>query len=56
MKDKQYKDSKYTIESQENAKPYHANPLSIPIIHKPTLKTKVDRLVKTGVLTKIHHS
>ena len=41
----------YTIEYQEDAKPF-----PIPIIHEPTLKKKVDWLIKIGVLKKINNS
>ena len=40
-----YTNSDYTIELQENAKPYHAKPFSIPKIHELTLKKEVDRLI-----------
>ena len=40
---------------EKNDKPYHANPfpIPIPIIHKPTLKNEVNRLIKIGVLKKL---
>ena len=34
--------SNYTIESNEDAKPYHAMPFPTPKNHEPTLKKKVD--------------
>ena len=36
--------------------PYHTKFFSIPTTHEPTLKKKVDRLVKIGVLKKILNS
>ena len=41
-------------ESKEDAKPYHAKPLLMPIIQKATLKKEVDRSIKLGVLNKIN--
>ena len=41
----QYTGSNYTIELKKNAKPYHAKPFPIPIIHKSTLKKEVNRLI-----------
>ena len=36
-----YTGSNYTIELEEDAKPYHAKPFPIPKIHEPTLKKKL---------------
>ena len=43
--------SDYKINLKEDAKP-----ILIPIPHKPTLKKKVDRSIKIGVLKKINNS
>ena len=43
-----YTRSDYTIDLQENTKSYHAKPFLIPIIHEPTLKKEVDRLIEIG--------
>ena len=51
-----YTASDYTIEIQENVKPYHTKPFPIPKIHKPTLNKEVDRLNKIEVLKKINNS
>ena len=51
-----YTGSNCTIELSEDAKPYHAKSFPIPKIHGPTLKKEVKRLIKIGVLKKIHHS
>ena len=45
-----YTGSDYTIELNEDAKPYHAKSFSIPKIHELTLKKEVYRLIKIGVL------
>ena len=50
-----YTGSDYTIEMKEDAKPYHAKSFSIPKIHEPTLKWKVNRSIKIGVLKKINN-
>ena len=50
-----YTGSNDTIELKEDAKPYHAKPFPIPKIHEPTLKKDIDRLIKIGVLKKIHN-
>ena len=36
----------YTIELQEDVKPYHAKPFPIRILHKVTPKKQVSRLIK----------
>ena len=51
-----YTGSNYAIELKEDAKPYHAKPFPIPKIFKLTLKKKVNRLIKIGVLKKINNS
>ena len=51
-----YTSSNYTIELKEDVKPYHAKSFPMLIIHKPTLKKKVDGLIKIGVLKKINYS
>ena len=51
-----YTSSNYIIELKEDAKPYHAKHFPTPIIHEPTLKKKVNRLIKIGVLKKINNS
>ena len=38
-----YTGSDYTIDLQENVKPYHAKPFPIPNNNKPIFKTEVDR-------------
>ena len=43
---RKYSFSNYIIDLQDNAKPNHAKPFSIPIIHEPSLKKEVDRLIK----------
>ena len=42
--------SDYTIEFQENVKPF-----PIPTIHEPTIKKEVNRLIKIGVLKKFNN-
>ena len=51
-----YTGSKYKIELQEGAKPYHAKAFPIPRIHEETLKKEVNRLVDIGVLKRINNS
>ena len=52
-----YTGSNYTIDLKEDAKPYHAKPFPIPKINKlVSLKKKVNRLIKIGVLNKINNS
>ena len=51
-----YTGSDYSLELQENAKPYHAKPFPVPNIHQPTLKKEVNKLIKIGVLKKINNS
>ena len=51
-----YTGSKYKIELQEGAKPYHAKAFPIPRIHEKTLKKEVNRLVDIGVLKRINNS
>ena len=46
----------YTIELKEDVKPYHTKPFPIPKIRELTLKKKINRLIKIGVLTKINNS
>ena len=41
---------------QNHAKPYHAKPIPILIIHELTLKKEVDDLIKIEVLKKINNS
>ena len=48
--------SNYTIEQKEDAQPWHAKPIPITKINKPTLKKKIDRFIKIGVLKKIINS
>ena len=50
-----YTGSDYTIELKEDTKSYYAKPFPIPKIHEPTLKKKVNRLIKFGVLKKINN-
>ena len=51
-----YTGSKYKIELQEGATPYHAKAFPIPRIHEETLKKEVNRLVEIGVLKRINNS
>ena len=51
-----YTGSDYTIELKEHAKPYQTTPFLIPIIHKPTLKKQVNRLIKMRALSNINNS
>ena len=44
-----YTGSDYTIELEEDAKPYHAKPFPIPNTHQPILKIEVNRLIKIEV-------
>jgi len=44
------------LELQEGAKPYHARAYDMPRCHMQTLKAKVERLVKIGVLKKVNRS
>ena len=46
----------YNIELKEEAKPYHSRPFPVPMIHECTLKVKIDRLIKLGVLKQINDS
>ena len=46
----------YNIELKEGAKPYHSRPFHVPKIHERTLKVKLDRLVKLGMLKQINDS
>ena len=46
----------YNIELKEGAKPYHSRPFPVPKIHERTLKVKLDRLIKLGVLKRINDS
>ena len=41
-------------ELKEDSRPYHAKLVPIPKIYEPTPKIDVERLVKTGVLKRIH--
>ena len=50
------KGSEYKIELLEGAKPYHAKPFPIPKIHEETQKTKVNILIKIGVLQRKNNS
>ena len=51
-----YTGSDYTIQLKENTSPYHAKPFPVPRIHEETLKKKVERLIKIGVLKRINDS
>ena len=51
-----WKGEKYHIELQDNVKPYHAKPFSIPKAYEQTLKMELDRLVSLGVLKKVNRS
>ena len=44
------------IQLQDNVDPYHAKPFPVPHAYEATLKTKVERLVKIGVLKKVNRS
>jgi len=44
------------LELQDGAKPYHARAYNVPRCHMQTLKAKVERLVKIGVLKKVNCS
>ena len=46
----------YYIERKEGAKLYHRRPFPIPKFHECTLKVKLDRLIKLGVLKQINAS
>ena len=46
----------YNIKLKEGAKHYHSRPFPVPKIHESTLKVKLDRLVKLGVLKQINDS
>ena len=48
--------SDYIIELHEHAKPLLTKSFLMPNIHKVTLKKGVNRLIKIGVLKKIHKS
>jgi len=43
------------LELKEGAKPYHVRAYNIPQCHMQTLKAKVERLIKIGVLKKVNH-
>ena len=45
----------YTVELHENAKPYDGEHFPILTIYEPTLKIKVDRLIKIGLLKEINN-
>ena len=51
-----YKGSKYNIELQDDAKPYHAKPFPVPKVHEATLKLEIERLCKIGVLKRVNNS
>ena len=51
-----YKGSDYTLNLQEDTKPYHNRRFLIKPIHKPNLKKDVGRLIKIGKLKKINNS
>ena len=44
-----YTDSDYATELEEDTKPYHTMPFTIPTIHKLTLKKEGNRLIRRGV-------
>jgi hypothetical protein len=44
------------FELQEDVKPFHARPFTVPKIHEETLRKEVDRLVALGVLEKKNDS
>jgi hypothetical protein len=46
----------YDIELRPDVTPYHARAFPIPQVHTGTLKIKVERLCKVGVLKKVNHS
>ena len=46
----------YNTELKEGAKPYHSRPVPVPKVHERTLKVKLDRLVKLGVLKQMNNS
>ena len=45
----------YDIELRPDVTPYHARAFPIPQVHTGTLKIKVERLCKVGVLKKVNH-
>ena len=46
----------YNIKLKEGAKQYHSRPFPVPKIHECTLKVKLDRFFKLGVLKQINDS
>ena len=44
------------LEPKPDATPHHARPCPVPRVHQETLKMKVERLVKLGVLKKVNRS
>ena len=51
-----YTGSNYTIELEEETKPYYVKHFPIPTNHEPNLKKEVDRLIKIEVWKKINNS
>ena len=51
-----YTSTEYKIEHLDKAKPYHAKPFPIPILHEETLKTKVNGLENIDVLKRKNNS
>ena len=44
------------LELKPNSKPYQAKPMTVPHIHKKTLYTEINRLLKIGVLQRENNS
>jgi hypothetical protein len=51
-----WKGTKYNIELQKGAKPYHGRPYSVPKAYEQSFRLEVDRLEKIGVLRKVNRS
>ena len=51
-----WKNELVKIELKEGATPYHAKSYSIPKAYEQTLRLKVERLVKIGVLKRVNRS
>eukprot|EP00957_Ditylum_brightwellii_P042710 3234213-Ditylum_brightwellii.AAC.1 len=51
-----WKGSKYNIELQDGAKPYHRKPYSVPKAYEQSFQLEVDQVVKIAVLHKVNRS
>eukprot|EP00957_Ditylum_brightwellii_P102253 7794660-Ditylum_brightwellii.AAC.1 len=49
-----WRGTKYNIELQEGAKPYHRRPYSVPKVYGQSFRLEVEQLEKIGVLCKVN--